>query len=205
VTINVIWSSVREIECIAGAKFALSCTYSDVTSLATYSDLVYDNKTSVAALSGSISVSGNVLTTRTLDTSNYGGKKLVWAITATEDSGPITVRQIQINVKKPGDEYIFEEEIVKVAGWIDTLSLKYLGTNKISAVSTKVYYLKKDTTSSILTGSSQNNGNVAITPVITTTNYGGRVIMITVTATLDGGAIWVNQIKLRILKVGEET
>lgn len=204
-SINVVWPSIREIECVAGAKFALSCTYSDVTSLATYSDLVYDNKTSVAALSGAVAVSGNVLTTRTLDTTSYGGKKLVWAITATEDSGPITVRQVQIDVKKPGDEYLFEEEIVKVAGWIDTLSLKYLGTNKISSVSTKAYNRKKDIASSILTGSSQSNGNVAISPVITTTNYGGQVIMIAVTATLDSGPIWVKQIKLRVLKAGEES
>jgi hypothetical protein len=205
-TINTVWpAGEKTVECIAGAKFALSCTYSDVTTLASCSDLIYDNKVSAAALSGAVSVSGNVLTTRTLDTTNYGGRKLVWAITATEDSGPITVRQIMIDVKKPGDEYFYEEEIVKVAGWINTMSLKFLGANKISSVSTKAYYLKKDITSSILSGASQNDGNVAITPVITTTNYGGRVIMIAVTTTLDGGAIWVKAVKLRILKAGEES
>ena len=204
-TLNIVWPvGSRTIECLAGAQFALPCTYKDVTALTSYSDLVYDNKISVAALSGSMSDSGNVLITRTLNTTNYGGKKLVWAITATEDGGIITVRQIMVNVHKLGDEYFFEHEIVKAAGWIDTMSLKFLGTNKISAVSTKAYYLKKDITSSILSGASQNDGNVAITPTITTTNHGGRVIMIAVTATLDGGAIWVKAVKLRILKAGEE-
>lgn len=204
-SINVVWPSTKEIKCIAGAQFALSCTYSDATSLSSYSDLVYANKVSVAALSGSVSVSGNVLTTRTLNTTSYGGKKLVWVITATEDSGIATKRQVQIDVKKAGDEYLYDEEIVKVAGWVDTLSLKYLGVNSIGSVSTKAYARGKDITSSILSGASQNNDNYAITPTITTTNYGGQVVMIAVTATLDSGPVWVNQIKLRILKVGEET
>jgi len=204
-TINVTWpAGSRVIECIQGAKFALSCTYQDVAALTVYSDLVYDNKVSVSALSGAMSVSGNVLTTRTLDTTGYGGKKLVLAITATEDSGPITVKQIMVNVHKPGDEYFFEEEMTVRAGWTAAIEVKFQGTNKVTSGSVKVYQNKNDVTANIASGSTSQSGNIVTTPTLNTTNFGGKVVVVTVTATLDAGPIWVCQIKMRILKSGEE-
>lgn len=203
---NMVWPADKTINCIAGAKFALSCTYQDVTTvtIATPPDLVYDNKISVAALSGTAVASGNVVTTRTLDTTNYGGKKLVWAITATEDAGAVTVRQVMVKVFKPGDEYIFDEEMVVAAGWKAALDVKFLGVVKVTGQSVKVYYTKKDITADIATGSALASGNVVTTPSLNTTNFSGKTAMVVITATLDGGPVWLKAIKLRVLRPGEE-
>jgi len=211
--INNIWPSVREIKCVAGAKFSLSCIYQKVTDLTSYSDLVYDRQTSVAALSGSVSVLSGppaTLTTRTLDTTSHGGKTLVWAVTATEDSGPVTVRQIQVKIYKPGDEYYKENEdedneMTVRAGWTSAIDIKFLGVNKVTSGSVAVYYKKNDITSGVASGSTSQTNNTLITPILNTTNYGGKTLVVVATATLDADTIWIKQIKLRVLKPGEET
>ena len=83
-------------------QFAL--IWEGATTVATGSDSAFVNGSSQGWLTGSVSISGNVETTRTLTVpAGAGGVTIVWEITATVD-GDVRTQALQLEVLKPGQE-----------------------------------------------------------------------------------------------------
>ena len=87
-----------------GETKTFAIVFEGVTTLSSGSDEVYANGSSQTVLTGSVSISGNVLTTRQLTVpAGAGGLTYVWEFQATAD-GNVKKPALQLEVLRPGQE-----------------------------------------------------------------------------------------------------